>query len=1419
MPLTHQTAPANLTMDVAKLRKQAQLTQRELAAKLGVSMLLLRKIEHAEVAPSPELVDQLQQLFGVAVAADRAITTSAIGTETTILPSATAPDALMETAVTEIGQGSVSSTLGTDTQISAETGNADRAVQDRNLVQTRKVQRLLEGQEIRGYRFFEAIGRGGFGAVYRARQLSVGRDVAIKVINPDLADDPEFIRRFEAEAELVASLEHPFIVPLYDFWREPGAAFMVMRLLKGGSLAQAIQDRRVDGMEPIAILRQLAQALHAAHRAEIVHRDLKPANVLLDDQGHCCLADFGVAKQLKHDSNHTQAGDVVGSLAYCSPEQLRGVGVGPASDIYALGLLAFELFSGRRPFSATTRDALIYQQLYDAPPLLREFVPTIPERADGVIQKALAKDAAQRYQDALSFVHDLDHELRDAKSGWMGATHGASDPGGLTSGTSAELLEQDNPFVGLAAFDEANAKNFFGRESLIESLVTRLQESVLPRASGISRSLFVIGPSGSGKSSVVRAGLLPALRAGAVKGSERWLISTMMPGEDPLQSLAQALLRVASTAPEGLHELLASDRSGLARAIDRSLAPNTELLLLVDQFEELFTLCTDSKIREQWIAIICNAMLEPYSRLRVVFTLRADFLDRPLQQIDLAELLQQRTEMVPAMTLEELERAVVGPAKRAGLVFEPGLVAAILADMGEQSGALPMLQYALAELFRQRNGRELTLAGFRHMGGIRGALANRAESTYQTLDADAQAASKQLFLRLTTLGEGREDTRRRAFSRELEALFADPAPLIKARESFANARLLSYDRDQSSGKTTVEVAHEALLRNWPQLQDWLASSRSDLRLQRQLADATKIWRDAKAQELPSDGFLASSARLAQFLSVRERGNVQLTGHEQAFLDASVSREQAIADAEKQRQARELAQAQALAEQERQYAKAATERASADRRSKARLQWMSALLSLILVFALWQSLQLDRRSKALQVQTKRANIEATSANALSEFWRSLFKNADPNQAKGKDLTVREILDQGLDQAKNLSDAPMVKAKLLLQMGESYRSLGQLDSALSALQQAQAAITQLDQDTEVIATTIALQLEQGRVLADLARSTDALAALEKARSLQTQINAPALDRATTLNIIASIYNDQNRYLEAEPLLRETLALRQSGASEDDLITTHNNLGFTLLQVGHAKDAREQFLIVLEKRKALFGPLHSEVAIAYMNLANTERDMGEFEAAVRHYQEVESILQQLYGQARTPAKHPPAKHPLFAALASNRGAVYLLSKQTDLSLAAYQEAVDIYRANQGQDTPSQSGALLGLARAQILRGDLAIAKANLEAALRFAELRVGAGHQSLAPYTARLADVCLRMQQVDAAQVWLQQTETLLQNAPSGDLKLSTEKAALLILRAQINKDPNALATARTLLEPAQELVRARELLADLAVDSGN
>ena len=237
----------------------------------------------------------------------------------------------------------------------------------------------LKGKPLRGYRLLEQIGEGAFGVVYRATQPQIGREVAIKAIHPELANHPDFVRRFEREAQIVARLEHPHIVPLYDYWREPDAAYLVMRYLRGGSLADLIDAGPLEPARAARILDQIASALAAAHRQGVVHRDVKPGNVLLDEEGNAYLSDFGVA--LDAGSPERTSGTIMrGTPAYLSPEQVRLDPATPRSDVYALGVVAYEMLIGDHPFRKSSLDGLLDRHLHEPLPSVRRRASGAPAR-------------------------------------------------------------------------------------------------------------------------------------------------------------------------------------------------------------------------------------------------------------------------------------------------------------------------------------------------------------------------------------------------------------------------------------------------------------------------------------------------------------------------------------------------------------------------------------------------------------------------------------------------------------------------------------------------------------------------------------------------------------------------------------------------------------------------------------------------------------------------------------------------------------------------------------------------------------------------------------------------------------------------------------------------------------------------------
>lgn len=854
---------------------------------------------------------------------------------------------------------------------------------------------------IRGYEILEELGRGAFSTVFRANQTSVSRDVAVKVIASRYADNTDFIRHFESEAQIIAQLEHPHVVPLYDFWREPGNAYLVMRYLRGGSLKTALAKGGWEIDKVADLLDQVASALHAAHISGVIHRDVKPDNILLDENGLAYLSDFGIA-QLILPADARKSNEIfAGTPDYISPEQAQFKPVTPLSDQYSLGLVIFECLTGQVPFKATSMHELIQKHLYESVPSVHQFRRDVPAKVNDVIQQAIAKEPAARYPDVVSFARAF---RAAANLTSIDATH-----------NEAVLLDVKNPYKGLLAFSEADESVFFGREAFTQQLIERMSDGPF------HRFLTLVGPSGSGKSSLTKAGLIPALRRGAIPGSEKWFFIDVVLGERPFEELEAALQRIAVDPPSSLLEQLMADDRGLLRTVRNILPKNEdcELTIIIDQFEELFTQAVDPTITGQFIQSLCTAIDDPQSRLRVIITLRADYYDRPLLYPCFSELMQQRTEIVTPLSPTELTHAIIRPASQVGVKVDSELVAALITDVNKQPGALPLLQYTLSELFERRDGNQLTVAEYHRIGGISGALSRRADAIYNELDTSDQLMTRTLFSRLVRFDEGLEVSRKRTLVSELMSIkwhddspansgdgeFAPPSvnsertPDVQMRlpqiiDCFGQANLLSFDRDRATRGATVEIAHESLMSAWPRLANWLDIYQAELRSRRILTEATTEWVGSGR----NNGYLLRGARLDQLMPL-VHSDIALTELERQLMDESLGARESRKQAEEARQQRELITAQALLEAEQQRA---TEQTLATNRLRQRATLLAIALVIAAIAAV-AALGFARES------TQNAEIAATheaqaQRNAALAVTREAEAIASANVAFSRELSM-------------------------------------------------------------------------------------------------------------------------------------------------------------------------------------------------------------------------------------------------------------------------------------------------------------------------------------------------------------------------------------------------------------------------------
>lgn len=470
------------------------------------------------------------------------------------------------------------------------------------------------------------------------------------------------------------------------------------------------------------------------------------------------------------------------------------------------------------------------------------------------------------------------------------------------------------PYKGLSYFDETDADLFAGREALTAKLVERVLSLTSSTSPKEERFLAVVGASGSGKSSLVRAGLVAALRWD--QASTDWHIQLLTPTAHPLESLATTLAQGthSSMAIVRLADDLRWDQRGLHKFASENICLETgaRLLLVVDQFEELFALCRFEEERAAFMRNLLTASSEPQGPVIVVITLRADFYASCANYPELRQALANSQEYIGAMSDEEIRRAIEEPAQRGRWELEPGLVDLLLHEVGHEPGALPLLSHALFETWQRRRGRMMTLSGYASSGGVRGAIAETAETVFaDQLSHEQRAIARKIFLRLTELSDegSTADTRRRA---SFDELILKPEEEVDTRavlKALADARLITTNED------SAEVAHEALIREWPTLRCWLEINRAGLRLHRQMTETAQEWLEGGQ----TSDLLYRGARLAQAREWVATHQDELNELERQFLTASVEASEREAIEREEGRQRELMSAKALAEAERQSA--------------------------------------------------------------------------------------------------------------------------------------------------------------------------------------------------------------------------------------------------------------------------------------------------------------------------------------------------------------------------------------------------------------------------------------------------------------------------------------------------------------------
>lgn len=523
------------------------------------------------------------------------------------------------------------------------------------------------------------------------------------------------------------------------------------------------------------------------------------------------------------------------------------------------------------------------------------------------------------------------------------------------------------PYKGLNYFDETDADLFVGREVLTSKLTERLLSLTQAGSATPNRFLAVVGASGSGKSSLVRAGLVPALRWNQV--SSEWDIHIFTPTAHPLASVAESLGQDSLT-----DEMLNSNQS-----LNRFADQENPLLLVIDQFEETFTLCRSEEERSAFINNLLTAATHPNGKVAVVITLRADFYAHCANYVQLREALATQQEYIGAMNEDEMRRAIEEPARRGRWEFEPGLVDVLLHDVGREPGALPLLSHALMETWQRRRARIMTLSGYASSGGVRGAIAETAESVFvDQFTPEQRTIARRIFLRLTELSEeiSASDTRRRASFNELILKPEEEGVTQNVLKALADARLIT------TGENYAEVAHEALIREWHTLRAWLEENRDGLRLHRHLTDSAQEWQTSNRE---SD-ILYRGARLAQTLEWASSHQDEMNDLEREFIAESRAHAEHEAVEKETRRQRELEAAQKLAEVE---SKRAEEQAHAASQLRKRAMYLRFAFLAAVLLALAAGFFGLRSQQTSQVASSRELAAASIANLESDPERSIL----------------------------------------------------------------------------------------------------------------------------------------------------------------------------------------------------------------------------------------------------------------------------------------------------------------------------------------------------------------------------------------------------------------------------------------------
>jgi WD40 repeat protein len=734
------------------------------------------------------------------------------------------------------------------------------------------------GSRIGQYEIIRLLGRGGMGEVHLARDLRLGRLVAIKLWT---SQRPDLDERFLDEARATARCHHENIVVIHEVGAHGQCPYMVLEYLEGQTLRQWMIEHtatagpaaRVPFARVVELMLPVVRALAYAHDQGIIHCDLKPENVMLTRAGAIKVLDFGIAKLVaaspdergSHGDGERAAArnsSQQGTPAYMSPEQ-RALGIiDHRSDLWAAGIMLYELVAGARPAPDDV-------EMVTAPPADLAPIPSpgpgerLPELGPlaRIIDRCLIADPAHRTASAHVLLTELEALVPERRP--------------------PPMIDGDSPFAGLAAFQEADAGRFFGRDRDIDLVIAELRRRPL---------VAVVGPSGAGKSSLVRAGVIPALK----RSGEGWDVHVVRPGRDPLGALAGIVTQTDDPADNTASSATLGDRANRtvidhlrteagnlgARLRARATTRHRRITVFVDQLEELFTLGVAADDRASFLACLVAVADDASSPLRVLVAMRSDFLDRLTEDRRLGAALTRGLIFLPPIDRDGMREALLRPMAASGHRFEPlALVDRMVDALTATPGALPLLQFTAARLWerRDRERRLLTEASYDELGGVAGALASHADAVLAGLPSAQQARARTVIERLITP----ERTRALVSVSELRAIDRDPDRIDELVHHLTEMRLVVTERGAEGADATVELVHESLIERWPTAVRWLDENQGDAAMLARLRAAARDWERSDH----AAGVLWTGDTAQEALSWQQRYRGELAPAERGYLAA------------------------------------------------------------------------------------------------------------------------------------------------------------------------------------------------------------------------------------------------------------------------------------------------------------------------------------------------------------------------------------------------------------------------------------------------------------------------------------------------------------------------------------------------------